>query len=131
MIKHIMVLKSSRILFIEDDLNLRKIIGPQLQHDLGIEVTIASSGNEGIGLIKKNQFFLLIVSDFNMTDGTGLDVLNYLHLNQLKIPFFFYTSELDLNIENAYPFFKGTFHKFEYKNLVRAVSKLLGKCESG
>lgn len=119
------------ILFIEDDAFIRDIYEVKLHLDLKAKVIVAASGNEGIGLLKGEHSFDLVVSDYSMKDGTGLDVLSFLENNQFKIPFYLYTSTIGLEVDTKYPFYMGIIHKFQYNDLIKeAVTVLTNKKES-
>ncbi|NIV12529.1 MAG: response regulator [Aliifodinibius sp.] len=64
----------TRILLIDDDVNLCKVIEYQLQK-AGYEVDSANSGNEGLGLFKENDFDV-VITDIQMPDISGIEVLN-------------------------------------------------------
>ncbi len=63
----------SRILVIDDDVNLCKIITHQLQSD-GNEVTSANSGEAGLAAFRKD-YFDVVLSDLQMPDMNGMEVL--------------------------------------------------------
>jgi CheY-like chemotaxis protein len=61
----------ARILFIDDDPDLRAVLGTRLKAE-GFEVTTAGSGKEGLGLLK-DQSFHLILLDMIMPDQDGVE----------------------------------------------------------
>ena len=61
------------VLLIDDDINLCKVIGYQLEKQ-GFRVTIAHRGKEGIELFKK-QDIDVVLTDIQMPDFTGIEVL--------------------------------------------------------
>ena len=113
------------ILFIEDDAFIRDIYEVKLHLDLNAKVIVAASGNEGIKLLKSENSFDLVVSDYSMKDGTGLDVLIFLENSELSVPFYLYTSTIDLEVVTKYPFFKGIHHKFQYNDLIQDAARIL------
>lgn len=113
------------ILFIEDDTFIREIYEVKLRMDLNATVTVASSGNMGIRLLEDRSDFDLVISDYSMEAGGGLDVLKFLENSSSSVPFFLYTSNVGLEIKTNYPFFKGIIHKFDYADLVTKASEVL------
>ncbi len=62
-----------KILLIDDDVNLCKVLSYQLKKQ-GYEVTTAFSGQEGLARFKENNFDI-VLSDIQMPDLSGLEVL--------------------------------------------------------
>jgi len=71
-------LQGVRILFIDDEIDIRKAI----QHSLtnwGCEVICAESLDDALGSIAKKQFeYDLVISDLRLRDGTGIEAINEL-----------------------------------------------------
>ena len=63
----------NRLLLIDDDINLCKVIGYQLEKQ-GFQVSIAHSGKEGLKLFENRQFDI-VLTDVQMPDLSGIDVL--------------------------------------------------------
>ncbi|NOX36746.1 MAG: sigma-54-dependent Fis family transcriptional regulator [Calditrichaeota bacterium] len=63
----------NRLLLIDDDINLCKVIGYQLEKQ-GFQVSIAHSGKEGLKLFESRQFDI-VLTDVQMPDLSGIDVL--------------------------------------------------------
>jgi len=62
-----------RILLIDDDLNLGKVIGYQLTQE-GYQVDTATSGRQGLALFNKEDYDI-VISDIQMPELSGIDVL--------------------------------------------------------
>jgi two-component system NtrC family response regulator len=62
-----------KLLLIDDDYNLSKVLSYQLQKN-GFEVSTARNGEDGLSLFSKNKFEI-IITDIQMPDITGIDVL--------------------------------------------------------
>lgn len=73
-----------RILIAEDEDDIREEVLAVLQ-EAGYEVEAAATGNEAIEKAKANPFDL-IVTDFNMPNGTAKVVLDYVKGTQPKLP---------------------------------------------
>ena len=71
----------SRILIIEDEPAIRRVLVKILSdEDKSHELFEAENGIEGINLIKKHQFDL-IISDVKMPKVDGIEVLEFINLN--------------------------------------------------
>jgi predicted GH43/DUF377 family glycosyl hydrolase/CheY-like chemotaxis protein len=82
--------KTGRILLVEDDLIQQKIVASLLRSN-GYEVEIAGDGI--VALIKLGSGpFDMILSDINMPNFDGLQLLEYLRQNKIEIPVVFLTS---------------------------------------
>ena len=69
-----------KLLLIDDDFNLSKVLVYQLQKN-GYDVSTAKNGEEGLSLFLKNDFDI-VVTDIQMPDITGIEVLRRIrHLN--------------------------------------------------
>jgi two-component system, chemotaxis family, chemotaxis protein CheY len=92
----------TKILIIDDMITMRKLIRKQL-YDLGFTITQeAADGVLGWAEIEKamasNAPFTLIVSDWNMPNMSGLDLLRKVRAqeNLKKLPFILITAETEM-----------------------------------
>ena len=83
----------SRVLVIEDDADFRAMMCLALESD-GFEVTAAKSGFEALKILPGASFHL-IVTDVNMPDINGLELINFVKKNPhyKDTPLFVVTSE--------------------------------------
>lgn len=81
------------ILLVEDDLIQQKIVASILRSD-GYEVEIAGDGIIALMKLAKNKFNL-ILSDINMPNFDGIQLIEYLNQNNINIPLIFLTSLQD------------------------------------
>jgi len=65
--------KKSKILLIDDDVNLCTVVSHQLEQ-MGYAVTVANNGKKGIAQFKETTFDLLLI-DLQMPDMYGMEVL--------------------------------------------------------
>ena len=86
-----------RILLIDDDLNLGKVIGYQLQQE-GYQVDTALSGQEGLKLFKRNSYDV-VISDIQMPDMNGIEVLQEVRRLDKQVVFLLITAYG--SVENA------------------------------
>ena len=105
------------ILIVEDDDLLREIYVEKLVDDFDFEVLTARTGHEGIKICSQVSDIDLIISDINMPDGTGQDLLKYLEKYDYNIPLVFFSSNLDPIIETSYEPFLGIIDKNQFSLL--------------
>lgn len=83
-----------RILVVDDEGSTRDLVSLILQKSFSVNVVFAASGNEAVGLLSKDTAYDVIVSDYNMPNGTGGDLYKFLAKAELKIPFVLCSSDL-------------------------------------
>lgn len=62
-----------KILIVDDDANIREGVGDILDVE-GYETAQAASGAEAVAQVKKDSFDVILM-DYNLTDGTGIDAI--------------------------------------------------------
>jgi signal transduction histidine kinase len=62
-----------KILIVDDDANIREGVGDILDAE-GYEIAQAGSGAEAVAQVKKAAFDVILM-DYNLTDGTGIDAI--------------------------------------------------------
>jgi len=82
---------ANKILIIDDDVNLRKLIARRLEFR-GYKVIQASDGEEGIALIKSSPVNL-VISDVMMPIKNGFQVCKELRTEGINVPFIFLTAK--------------------------------------
>ena len=90
-------LSSLRILIVDDDPAITKLIR-MLLIDFGVtQVTIAKTGAEAQQILSYRADEIdIIICDWNMPEVTGLDLLKWVRTSDSEIPFIFLTSRRDL-----------------------------------
>jgi DNA-binding NtrC family response regulator/EAL domain-containing protein (putative c-di-GMP-specific phosphodiesterase class I) len=83
-----------RVLLAEDDEPLRKLIVRSLRRSK-FEVVEAGSGKAAAAAVQGQQFDV-IVSDINMPDGTGLDLMRSVRRVDLDVPFILLSGDPDV-----------------------------------
>ena len=78
-------LKEIKILFVEDEINLIKIISDTLSK-LGANFVTANNGAEGLEQLEKNPDVQLIVTDINMPIMNGLDMIREVRKTNATLP---------------------------------------------
>ncbi len=79
-----------RILLIDDDVNLNKVVAYQLRQQ-DYEVTTANNGLEGLEQFQKNPFDI-IISDIQMPDINGIDLLQKIRKKDKAVIFIMITA---------------------------------------
>jgi response regulator RpfG family c-di-GMP phosphodiesterase len=83
-----------KVLIVDDDNDIRDIIEFTFNCEVDSEFLHAESGNKAIEVIKENKDINLIICDYNMPDGNGGDVYQYLLESGTDLPYVFCSSEL-------------------------------------
>jgi CheY-like chemotaxis protein len=83
-----------RILYVEDDPNDQLIMKHALEKNLpfDFDLTIASTGQEGLNEVEKKKFDLLLL-DYMLPAMTGIELLNELQKRKVHTPIIFVTSK--------------------------------------
>ena len=100
-----------KVLLVDDDESLRRLLVHKLKQDFGFMIDEASSGFDAIKLIKQGIKYSLIISDYNMPDGNGADLQDFLVENNIQSYFFFYTSEAHVTVNQSHQKFVGVIQK--------------------
>lgn len=91
-----------QILIIDDDEIIRDMVAERIVSQFrDIELAQACCGRDAMAIILNNRSIDCIITDLNMPDGTGLDVVNFLNQESLAIPTIIYTGS-DLQPYMAY-----------------------------
>jgi putative nucleotidyltransferase with HDIG domain len=89
-------IKPLRFLIVDDEPELVELISLMIGFSFSADFTFAYSGNEAIACLEKNEPFDIILSDFNMPNGNGLTLFNF--VNSLKLrPYFILITSDSLN----------------------------------
>lgn len=89
-----------RILIVDDEAELLRLLAEEFSSK-GHKVITASSGNEAITTIQSKKPEV-ILCDYKMPNGTGMDVLNFVKtLGKEKPSFFFISGQSDLSPEEC------------------------------
>lgn len=116
-----------RILLVDNDENFVDIARISLEEKTGAEVIMASGGNEAIHLLSKGNRFDLIISEYDMPQGSGLDILKHEISRKSSIPFFFFTNTIRIEIPYSPLGFIGVFGKNQFVQLCASISHIFNK----
>jgi HD-GYP domain-containing protein (c-di-GMP phosphodiesterase class II) len=114
-----------KLLIVEDEQDLRDVIGFYLESELGAEVSYASSVAEAKQVFSEPGLFSAVVCDFALGDGTAEDVYRYLLSKNSEVPFIL----CGVYHPDTYPIFKeNKIHGFVMKSEI--FEKLKGTLNS-
>jgi DNA-binding NtrC family response regulator len=86
-----------RVLLIDDDINLCKVLEHQLKKN-GYTVSTANNGEEGVALFSKSDYDI-VITDIQMPDISGIDVLRKIRKDNEKVIIIIITAHG--SVENA------------------------------
>jgi len=72
-----------RVLLIDDDVNICKVLSHQLRKN-GMEVDTANSGQEGLTLFSEKEYDI-VLTDIQMPDMTGIEVLRHIRRENRQV----------------------------------------------
>lgn len=98
-----------------------------LEKSYNCELTIARTGNEAIEILKQDREFDVIVCDFMMDPGTGLDVLNFISANEIKTPFIFFSGHAKELQRYKSEICIAVIDKMQFKDLTSLVGTVIGQ----
>lgn len=115
--------ENRHILIVDDEISICEVLGQFLRRE-GYAVSIASSGEEALGIIGNSDVHL-IISDIKMPGMSGVDLLKHINGQALSMPVLMTTGfpTLDTAIEalklGAYDYMTKPFHLEEIGEKVR------------
>lgn len=95
-----------RILYAEDDVEVRKTICELIQMEYTCEVVESNSGQEAIAILQRDQSFDLVLSDYNMPGGSGGELYTFIKKNQIKVPFLLFSGRNIIEMPEFSTFFE-------------------------
>jgi CheY-like chemotaxis protein len=113
------------ILVVDDEENWRSTLSEKIEYELPVFVVRARSGNIAKQLLEDGTSFDLIVSDYQMSDGTGADLLQYVIQKFPKIPFALFTSMPNPLIPLGHEHFIGVYEKIQLDDLIHSIRSTL------
>ncbi|MCK7524396.1 MAG: response regulator transcription factor [Ignavibacteriales bacterium] len=100
-----------KILLIDDDETLCKVIGEELEQE-NYSVTCSFSGKEGLAKLKLDKYNLVIL-DYQMPEMDGYEVLQEIRIIYPSLPVIIITANTDID----------TINKFSIKSICDLVNK--------
>ncbi len=115
---------STQILVVDDDPVVRRVAVTMLRA-AGFGVEEATSGREGAARLEAHRFDV-VVSDVDMPDGTGLELLRGIRLRDLDIPVILMTGKPDVRTASQaieHGVFRYLMKPIDFQALVDAIGK--------
>jgi two-component system chemotaxis response regulator CheY len=120
------------ILLVDDSRTMRMIIQRAIRQAGYRTITVVEAENGARALEKlKGEKPLLILSDWNMPEMSGIDFLKQVRAAQNDVPFGFITSETSPGIKEIAMNSGATFlisKPFSPEDVQEALTQILGKC---
>ena len=82
-----------KILLVDDEPDILELIA-EILVERGHEIEVARSGNEAIGKLKSLKFDV-VLSDYKMSNGNGMSVLNFVNTLKIRPIFFLLSAQAD------------------------------------
>ncbi|MBC76037.1 MAG: hypothetical protein CME64_08465 [Halobacteriovoraceae bacterium] len=109
-----------KILLVDDDPSVTVLLKEFLR--LKHQVHECKSGDEAIALIgRSNIKFDLIICDYKMPNGNGIDVLEFINAHSFDTRFILFTSNTDLEVPVTYDRFLGLYPKDDLDKLLKDI----------
>lgn len=89
-----------KILIVDDNDDIRDLVQLMIESEFDHEVTTTNSGNGGIELLQKAKDIGVIISDYNMPNGTGGVLYKYVKENY-QVPFILMSGAKDFENDPA------------------------------
>lgn len=117
-----------KILIVDDDANMRESVNDNLEVD-GYETAQAASAAEAVAQVKKTQFDVILM-DYNLTDGTGIDAIQKIRALNSESQILMITAHA--NLDTALKAIQESVDDFltkpvNFDHLKRAIAKSLEK----
>ncbi len=117
------VMSSGRILIVEDDESLRKVMNVQLERE-GYETTSASTAEEAISILEKHSPNL-VITDLHLPGVSGIELLKKVRLDYPETAVIVMTAygtvqtAVEAMKAGAYDYLTKPIHPYELKTLVK------------
>lgn len=109
-----------KLLIAEDNKLMIEIIKEEFKC-LNPQFQCALCGNDAIQLIEKGNKFDVIISDYNMPNGNGIDLLKYTITHDIPSLFVLFTACDDYELPETNETFLGVVSKMNLKELLETV----------
>ena len=110
-----------RILLVDDDKEIRFALANVFQAKHKFTVVEAGSGQEAIATLAAQNDFTLIISDFQMDNGNGDVIVDFLKNQKIDVPLVFFSGSQEIkSAEISAPVLK-CFSKSEVFHLIEYV----------
>jgi DNA-binding NtrC family response regulator len=110
-----------RILVIENDSELRTFFGTKLKDEFKGTIDLVSTVKEAINLLKTERPYDVIVSDFDLPNGSGFDLLHFKVKNGISGAFIFFGT-----VKGGIPYLSRNYQqveKFSFGHLCQEIKR--------
>jgi len=118
-----------RVLLVDDDSLVRKVVVDKLRAEFKFHITEAGSGNEAIKFLEAGKRFDVIISDYYMDEGSGADLLRFIYAEKIFALFALFTGATDLRLPETNNHFLGVIEKMKIQDLMELI--VMGVCMGG
>jgi len=119
-------MRKARIFVIEDSQDTELLLRIYLKKSFNCDLTFARSGADAIEILKHKSDFDVIVCDFMMSPGTGLDVLKFINESGLTVPFILYTGHAKELRSQKLDACVAVIDKLKIDDLTKIIGDLIG-----
>lgn len=123
-----MEITRKNILLVDDEDFYRELLIDEIPKETSIklaDISTAASGAEAISLIESGHTFDLIISDYSMPNGTGVDILKYLNRHENSTRLVLFTNSIDFEVPTHHENFLGVINKFDLHSLITIIQSCL------
>lgn len=113
-----------RILIVDDDQEIRFALANVFQVKHKFTVVEACSGQEAIATLSNQKDFSLIISDYQMENGNGDIIIDYLKDHKFEVPFIFFSGSDEIKTTPLSAPILKSFAKSEVFHLIEYVEGL-------
>jgi len=114
-------MKPEKILIADDSEEIQEILSLFIESEFDNPIDCVSSGHQAIEKIKSNQY-ALIISDYNMPNGNGAELFDFLKTHAPHIPFILVCGE-DVEKVKEIPQFKNLEISSPYNHILEKPFK--------
>lgn len=118
-----------KILIVDDEVDTLKALEMGLEKE-GYELDTTTSYQQALNILKKEEIDI-VVTDLKLKDGSGLDILNFINSNQMRIPVIIVTAygSVESAIEairgGAYDYVVKPFRFADLKRLLNRLEEMI------
>ena len=91
--------KNLTVLIVDDEPDILELMEEEFRY-CGYQTMTAICGNDAIKLLESNSVDI-VVSDYKMPNGNGMDVLSHVNIMDKKPLFFFVTGQAEVSTKDA------------------------------
>ena len=114
-----------KILLVDEEPSLRQLLSKLLEGSTGAQVRVAESGREAVEVLKDDPFFDVVISELEMVDFSGLELLRMVRSNWPRVSFALWTDSDNVDrTKLGGATFLGVFPKASLFDLVSQIGRV-------